>query len=205
MHRLELINKLIKRNNYTKYLEIGVSDGYVFDRVDLDITNKIGVDPECEIYKIHWNGKGDVRCMTSDDFFNGIDPDLKFDIIFIDGLHLAEQVFRDILNSLLHLNENGIIVVHDCSPPGEENASPVNNYGIWNGTVYKGYIEAVKTFDLDFNTLYTDYGCGLIKYKNIDISAKRVEIDGSWDYFDRNRRSLLRLIDTDEFNELYLK
>ena len=36
-----------------------------------------------------------------------LNPKIKFDVIFIDGLHLAEQVERDIENSLdFFLNKN---------------------------------------------------------------------------------------------------
>jgi hypothetical protein len=203
MHRLDLINKLILKNNYKTYLEIGVSDGHTFDKILA--TNKIGVDPDCDVYKISWNGKGDVRCLTSDSFFEELDKDIKFDIIFIDGLHLSDQVFRDIKNSLLHLNENGIIVVHDCSPSQKENATTYNNYGIWNGTVYIGYIEASLTYKLDYSTVNTDFGCGLIRYKNIDLNSEKVNISDDWNYFNDNRESLLNLISVNEFENIYLK
>jgi predicted O-methyltransferase YrrM len=38
----------------------------------------------------------------------------KFDIVFVDGLHIEEQSTKDIHNALKVLNENGTIVVHDC-------------------------------------------------------------------------------------------
>jgi predicted O-methyltransferase YrrM len=53
--------------------------------------------------------------ITSDAFFER--SMVKFDVIFIDGLHEEHQVDRDIVNSLQHLNPGGIIVLHDCLPP----------------------------------------------------------------------------------------
>ena len=41
--RWELINKIIKNNNYSNYLEIGCFDNECFDKII--IVNKIGVDP----------------------------------------------------------------------------------------------------------------------------------------------------------------
>ena len=50
--------------------------------------------------------------MTSDEYFLKIkDTGIKFDIIFIDGLHLDYQVNLDLKNSLKHLSENGFIVI----------------------------------------------------------------------------------------------
>ena len=45
--------------------------------------------------------------------------DVKFDLIFIDGLHLANQVQKDIENSLKFIKDEGFIVLHDCNPPSE--------------------------------------------------------------------------------------
>ena len=87
MNRIQIINNLIKKNNYKSYLEIGVNTpaqpGYSHDSIHVEI--KHGVDPNVETtYK-----------MESDDFFkNHISQ--KYDIIFVDGLHLFEQAHRDI-------------------------------------------------------------------------------------------------------------
>lgn len=64
---------------------------------------KHGVDPNVDT----------TYRMTSDEFFKNYIKQ-KYDIVFVDGLHLHEQVYRDIINSLNNLNENGVIVVHDC-------------------------------------------------------------------------------------------
>ena len=55
--------------------------------------------------------------MTSDEFFEQNKE--KFDIVFIDGLHHSEQVYKDILNSLNILNEDGTIICHDMNPTEE--------------------------------------------------------------------------------------
>ena len=100
--RWDLINYIIKQKNYSEYLEIGCDQDQLFGKIDIDY--KIGVDPE-----VGGNFRG-----TSDNFFKQ-NSDF-FDCIFIDGLHKYDQVKRDILNSLDHLSQNGIIMLHDCLP-----------------------------------------------------------------------------------------
>jgi hypothetical protein len=102
MYRSEIINQIIKTKSLTKYLEIGVrnpDDCFNFINIEL----KDGVDPGFE------NPDNPVKYpYTSDDFFvrlenNLLDksPDFKWDLIFVDGLHLSYQVEKDVLNSLM--------------------------------------------------------------------------------------------------------
>ena len=81
MKRTDIINHLIKKNNYKRYLEIGVRNPDE-NLNKITVEHKDGVDPagNCN-YPI-----------PSDDFFNQLDIDVKYDIIFIDGLHLDYQV-----------------------------------------------------------------------------------------------------------------
>src|SRR5688500_11701548 len=89
MTRTELINYIIKKQGYSTYLEIGIGTGKNFEAIKCRL--KVGVDPAIE-YK-----KGKLYNETSDSFFaknNG-----GYDIIFIDGLHHADQVRKDIINA----------------------------------------------------------------------------------------------------------
>ena len=105
--------------------------------------------------------------MTSDDFFAQCDK--KYDLIFIDGLHIADQVRRDIINAYSHLNEGGFIIIHDCLPPFEarqfeDNYEDMVNRGLgWNGSTWKALPNLDKA-GLDFQVLDIDEGCGIIKY-----------------------------------------
>ena len=137
------INHLIKANKFTKYLEIGVDDPTCnFDKIICK--HKHSVDP-C----VEFNTDDIDYKHTSDDFFNLLDngeldlpKDYKWDVIFIDGLHLANQVERDFNNSLNHLSENGFILIHDTNPPSllharEDYVLSNGNRAPWNGTVWK--------------------------------------------------------------------
>lgn len=49
----------------------------------------------------------------SDDYFESLPSDEKFDVIYIDGDHKASTVLRDGINALKHLAPNGIIGFDD--------------------------------------------------------------------------------------------
>ena len=104
---ISIINHLIEKNNFQNYLEVGVHEGENYKNIN--VKRKVGVDPK------PLTTNTSVLKLTSDQFFEK--NKLKFDIIFIDGLHLEHQVDKDIKNSLNFINENGIIVMHDCNPP----------------------------------------------------------------------------------------
>ena len=66
MQRYDIINALAQKNNAKNYLEIGVSRGRNFVRVNIE--NKIGVDPSPN----GGMGRENVtHVMTSDEFFDG--------------------------------------------------------------------------------------------------------------------------------------
>jgi hypothetical protein len=155
-------------------LEIGVSDpSECFDNVICE--NKMGVDPGLEF------PDNPVKYpMTSDNFFlqleNGkldLDPGFRWDIIFIDGLHISTQVMKDVINSLYHLNPNGYILLHDCNP--ETYFMQREDYYIdgvqhpWNGTVWKVIYNLRATRDdLQVCTVNTDWGVGVIRRGNFN-------------------------------------
>ena len=95
INRTNEIKRIIKENGYTSYLEIGLGNGSNFKEIDIE--TKIGIDPAV-------SGK-DIGTIESDTFFEHCQD--TFDLIFIDGLHHADQVERDIINSWNVLNKGG--------------------------------------------------------------------------------------------------
>ena len=93
MLRFDIINKVIEVNGFTKYLEIGVCNPLdCFDKINCEL--KHGVDPG---YEFEENPV--TYQMESDTFFEYLkehDPNRKYDVIFIDGLHKSYQVKKDI-------------------------------------------------------------------------------------------------------------
>ena len=156
INRWDLLNKIIDKYNFKDYLEIGCDEDELFSKVN--IKNKIGVDPR---------SGGNVR-KTSDDFFNNNEQ--KFDLIFIDGLHQYHQVKKDINNSIKILNNEGIILLHDCLPNNlYQQIVPRCDY-IWNGDVWKAIVEARTWQNVNTYTVLSDQGLGVIKKeKNSNI------------------------------------
>ena len=189
-YRWDLIEYLIKKNNYTNYLEIGCDQNQLFSKVIID--NKIGVDPV---------SGGNIR-KTSDDFFEKNND--KFDIVFIDGLHTYEQVKKDILNSVNFLNENGIILVHDCMPDSLGKQAVPRYKMQWNGNVWKAIVDLRQNENLDIYTCEMDQGIGVIKKnKNSSILnlTKPINKLKFKDYF-YNYKEYLRVIGVDELKKI---
>lgn len=192
MKRYDIINMLIKKHNYKSYLEIGVQNkDNCFNRIDCDF--KTCVDPDS-------NAHADF-VTTSDHFFE-VHNDNKFDIIFLDGLHHAEQVYKDIINSLACLNENGIIVCHDMNPTTELMQLVPRQSKIWTGDCWRAFVKLrVERDDLRMHVVDTDYGIGLIK-KGKQIMLTKDCLDYSYNLFDKYRKDLLNLISVNEFELL---
>lgn len=167
INRVTIINRIIEKNNYQSYLEIGVSTGESF--LNVVCNKKVGVDPD----------KTSVATvfMTSDDFFVHIDDDEKFDIIFIDGLHEWHQCYRDIINAIRHLSPRGTIICHDMNPLIEQWVSNNSDNGIWTGDVYRSLIELRATrSDVESTLLYdSDMGIGIIRKKQLSNPPVNIE------------------------------
>ena len=65
-------------------------------------------------------------------------------------------------NSLKYLNDDGIILLHDCLPNNfYAQATPWCQYE-WNGDVWKAIVEFRNNKDVDVYTCNADYGIGVI-------------------------------------------
>ena len=190
-YRWDLIEYLIKKNNYKNYLEIGCDKNQLFSKVNID--NKIGVDPV---------SGGNVR-KTSDDFFK--ENKSNFDIVFIDGLHTYEQVKKDILNSVNCLLNEGIILVHDCMPDSLGKQAVPRYKMQWNGDVWKAIVDLRQQENLEIYTCEIDQGIGVIsKKKNTSILKldKPINKLKFKDYFN-NYKEYMRVISLEEFKKIF--
>lgn len=208
--RSEVINYAISfLNRPVTYLEIGVRNpADNFDKITA--SEKHSVDPGVEFEENPVEFK-----MTSDEFFSQLkdgkvlSSSTKFDVIFVDGLHEATQVEKDIQNALEYITEDGFVILHDCNPPTEWHArecyefrlTPAEQY--WNGTTWKAFVKARENNELFGCCIDTDWGVGILS-KKIDFGGKSPIKNEFFEFseFARNRQTNLNLMSFDSFKKI---
>lgn len=197
MNRFDIINAIASKTGAKDYLEIGVYDGYCFERVN--IPNKDAVDPAPKTE--HTNFR-----MTSDKFFEYLNPKKGYDIIFIDGLHIHSQSRLDFMNAERHLNPGGFILFHDTNPPTKAHGSEDWTLEAWNGTVYQTIIELRSEWpNINLFTVETDWGVTVVQRGFQNRMMLNLDKCLNYDFFDAHRTEVLNLISVDQFNEWILK
>lgn len=224
----DCIDVIKKKKKKVNYFEVGVQTGFCFFKIKAD--RKIAVDPNFIIkttkrikayIKNPSNFNNSFFELTSDDFFEQQEAHIKkiggIDVIFIDGLHLYEQVVKDIENSLKFLNKGGVILVHDCNPlsepasvrayTSEEAAVLVGHHpqwiNQWNGDVWKAIVQLrAERKDLNIAVINSDHGVGIIRpgtpEKAFTFEAGKMETLTYAD-LDANREQFLNLKSPDTF------
>lgn len=188
MTRIQVLNAIIKKKNVQNYLEIGVNRGKCLFNI-VGTKKRFAVDPffnfslwkkvRACILNPH-TLKNDYFEVTSDAFFAENKALLEaniLDLAFIDGLHTYEQSLLDTVNTLKYLDDNGVIVLHDCNPLDALAAHPaisidharkeLENHkdwkNIWNGDVWKTIVYIRKNHpELSAFVLNTDHGLGFV-------------------------------------------
>lgn len=174
MEKEEIINSLIKDNGYVSYLEIGFGDGYNFERIKCD--RKMAVDPEPK------GEDKDLYVGSSDEFFATYTG--EFDVIFIDGLHHADQVRKDVINASKVLSENGVILVHDIAPEDEAQTIVPRQQKVWTGDVFKAWEGFKKKYtDVETKEYPVQYGLGAIWPKGKKFRAHFEVKEMTWEEY----------------------
>ena len=169
-YRWDMLDYLIKLYNYKSYLEIGAASGYNFAKINCEY--KVCVDPEKRFDDLTYH-------MTSNEFFEQNNE--TFDLIFIDGLHLSEQVIMDVDNSLKILNPKGTIMLHDCLPIEKAQQTPERTQWNWTGDTWKAFVHYRQFAELTMFTVDTDHGLGIIKRGKQQTYAMPDYLD--WEYY----------------------
>ena len=110
---VDVINILTSGKKNIHYLEIGVDQGNTFNNVE-NVSLKHGVDPYGACKNITHKMTSQLFFVMNKRFFNQ-----KYDIIFIDGMHLSEFIWDEVIESLKILNDDGFIILHDTCPRWE--------------------------------------------------------------------------------------
>jgi|694.fasta_scaffold116267_3 hypothetical protein len=209
VHRGEFIKNIAERRQIKKYLEIGIEHDPKAPYRLLSIDKKISVDID--------PSTGADFIMTSDNFFNSLnegrlqnlEKNYKWDIIFIDADHNAQSVYRDLINSIEHLDDDGIIFMHDVLPIGYERTleKPVrmNNLviPIMNSDAWKVFQCILKErADLHACTVVDSLaGLGLVmkcKDKNRKLLEKNANMFLQYSEIERDMRYFMNTINPEE-------
>ena len=123
------------------YLEIGVDRGFSLELAN-NCPRPVGVDPDPRI-AAKLADHSQVERVTSDAFFASYDGE-PFEMIFVDGLHTAEQSLKDMINAERVLAPGGSIFVHDVVPLTEQTQRDDRCTSFWSGTPWKAFLSLIK-------------------------------------------------------------
>ncbi|MEI6095766.1 MAG: class I SAM-dependent methyltransferase [Gammaproteobacteria bacterium] len=176
-----LIQRLIDATKAKTYLEVGVEKGATFFEIKAE--KKFAVDPHFRFDPSDRESETERYFqMTSDDFWNSINPQLMFDVVFLDGLHTFEQTYRDFCAVLAHTTSSSVIIIDDIFPT--DVFSSLTDHGnairfremhgidsrAWHGDVYK-VILAINDFHptLDFRTIVGGENLQTVVWRSGDV------------------------------------
>ncbi len=125
------------------YVEIGVLRGDTMLLANPD-TVAVGVDPAADVQApLPRNAR--LFRMTSDDFFQREELDAicasdSLGLAFVDGLHLFEQVIRDVHGLMDYAGPETIVALHDTVPLNAETSTRVRRTEFHTGDVWKAVV-----------------------------------------------------------------
>lgn len=165
------------------YFEIGTDTGQSLKSFSCDA---VCVDPNLQIAGHVWRNRRRTLLFqtTSDDFFadEGLRKHLLagFDIAFLDGMHRAEYLLRDFLNTEKAAHERSLILIHDCLPLNPRMAERAPRRGeesegiyrdAWTGDIWRVLL-ALQMQRPDLRIRYLDCPpTGLVAISNLDPSS----------------------------------
>lgn len=138
---IDVLERLHRSLRPKSYLEIGTLSG---TSLRLARCASIAIDPRFALDKDVLADKPSCQFfqMTSDEFFAQHSPTTLLgrpvDMAFLDGMHYAEFLLRDFINTERHARRNSLIVLHDCVPANIEMTTRQLIPGAaWTGDVWK--------------------------------------------------------------------
>lgn len=185
-HSARRINDLATRLNARTYLEIGVNAGNTFRLVD--VLEKTGVDPDFrfDVDAVR-NDRTRLIAETSDAYFASLPVSVKFDVVFIDGLHSFEQVVKDFSNTVIHTHDRSVIVLDDTVPNDVFSTLPTsweaaefrikfgNSSRDWHGDVFKS-VFYINDFwpGMNYRTMVTGGNAQTLVWRSAAIAHQPV-------------------------------
>jgi hypothetical protein len=217
MRKYEIALLLGRRYGYTSYLEICTpTAGHTFSLIDKEqFPRRTRLMYRCppdfsDGERIDFSTEAESG---EELFAELVRSGERFDLVFVDALHTYKSSLRDIVFGLHLVKKGGLLLVHDCNPPDRTFAGPEYQSGGWCGVTFAAYLDVVLfTGGIDYVTVDTDYGCGIISKDDrlADFAGSRpdatlaslwrmLDLSQKYSFFDEIRSRLLRLISIDEF------
>lgn len=132
----------------------------------------------------------------------------KFSLICIDPFHEYYESNRDftILSSLL--NDDGVLISHDCFPSNKNMATPKFKNGAWCGETYIAFVEfSYKNPNMFYGILDIDTGIGIISKIQFQLLTNIFDIkkqeyllllhnnnNEPYEYFYKNSKDIINTI-----------
>ncbi|MCV6597014.1 MAG: glycosyltransferase [Mangrovicoccus sp.] len=162
------------------YFEIGMDTGA---SLTLARCPAVGVDPAFTLTNAQ-NAPRHLFREKSDDFFAdharcaGLFPN-GIDLAFIDGMHLAEFVVRDFIETEKWMRKGGVIMLDDVLPDRMEMLERDRRFNAWCGDVYK-IVPILRKYRPDltvsvFETFIGPYRKGLALVSGLDPENRVLE------------------------------
>ena len=225
MKRWDVLNRLARFNGAERYLEIGVQNGESMRHVD--VREKWGVDPvptlagvtACDVFfrmtsidffqracatnaPTEQDLSGDKRRLPPRSSVRFADTLVGADLVFIDGYHSSELVYKEVELACDILSSKGLIALHDVGPTTEAMQSDLPVPGDWTGDVWKAVVRMRREGRHDVRVVDTDFGVAIVKPHQ--GGGPRLLPDDeklSWDLLTRERERLLGIIKEDDLEE----
>ena len=166
--KMEIANLLAALHGFSKFLEISTgTTGNEFASVDATqfaTVHRLAYNVRADFddgLPIEWRSETfDIdECVAKMERRGA-----SYDIILVDPYHDYFCSRRDIEIAYRFLNDNGVIIVHDCLPPSNGDLiSPTYVPGAWCGVTFVAYIDFLMEKLPRFVTIDCDYGCGIIR------------------------------------------
>lgn len=177
---LVFFDTVYQRLQPRSYFEVGTNSGLSLQRFACDA---VCVDPEFLIISNVWIRRRRTMLyqMTSDDFFADVDLHMHFkggpDVSFLDGMHRAEYLLRDFMNTERKSHRRSLVFMHDCLPQnlrmadrmprlGEESEGHQRHF--WTGDVWR-VLYALQRFRPELDVRFVDCTpTGLVAISRLD-------------------------------------
>lgn len=189
----ERINRIITETEAKSYLEIGYGDGVNFDKIEC--SSKKAVDPCLESKIVNKNLGTYIDNIDSDTFYKENNEDwATHDVVFIDGLHHADQVRKDIINAM-KCNAKAIII-HDTIPHSKEMQEVPRIQKEWAGDVWRAVVGFIESYpDVNVETYRSDYGLSVIYPEGKKLRKHFENMEMTYEVFKENEVELLNIVD----------